>query len=240
VCGMCAGAETFLLVVALGWWHGHDGLTTPECRTLLLSSNACSIQFSQARSSLPPGRRLTWPRPRLSRAGCRWSGWRRRSASWPGTWPRRPAGSWSCWPTSTPAAARARRRHRRRPRRGYHPGDDHPALVRRAAGPGPRHLGLLRQRPHGPGETAAPGRARGPPRRRHRLRTRRLRRTLSPVPRARPPAHRPDLDPDSGVNRPAQAEQSGYTRRSRWRAVQDHWRKGAIGGVAGECEEHAG
>src|SRR5690349_24123013 len=36
--------------------------------------------------------RLTWPRPRRSRTGCRWSGWRRRSASWPGTWPRRRAG----------------------------------------------------------------------------------------------------------------------------------------------------
>ena len=34
------------------------------------------------------------------------------------------------------------------PRRGHHPGHDHPALVRRAPRPGPRHLGLLRQRPH--------------------------------------------------------------------------------------------
>ena len=33
-----------------------------------------------------------------------------------------------------------------RPRRGHHPGHDHPALVRRAPRPEPRHLGLLRQR----------------------------------------------------------------------------------------------
>src|SRR5690348_9325707 len=46
-----------------------------------------------------------WPRRRLSRLRCRWSGWRRRSASWRGTWPRRRAGSWSCSPTSTPAVA---------------------------------------------------------------------------------------------------------------------------------------
>src|SRR5690242_9525805 len=46
-----------------------------------------------------------WPRPRVSRLRCRWSGWRRRSASWRGTWPRRRAGSWSCSPTSTPAVA---------------------------------------------------------------------------------------------------------------------------------------
>ena len=34
----------------------------------------------------------------------------------------------------------------RSPRRGHHPGHDHPALVRRAPRPEPRHLGLLRQR----------------------------------------------------------------------------------------------
>jgi len=45
------------------------------------------------------------------------------------------------------------------------PGDDHPALVRRTAGPGPRHLRLLRQRPDpgGAASRARPGgRARGP------------------------------------------------------------------------------
>ena len=50
-------------------------------------------------------RRLTWRRRLLSRIGCRWSGWRRRSASWPGTWPRRRAGSWCCWPSSMSAVA---------------------------------------------------------------------------------------------------------------------------------------
>src|ERR1700758_2153361 len=54
-------------------------------------------------SQLPPS--PTSPRLPPSQLGCRWSGWRRRSASWPGTWPRRPAGSWACWPTSAPAAA---------------------------------------------------------------------------------------------------------------------------------------
>ena len=45
-----------------------------------------------------------------------------------------------------PAPAASRRDHRELPRRGHHPGDHHPLLVRRAAGPGPRHLHLLRQR----------------------------------------------------------------------------------------------
>ena len=46
-----------------------------------------------------------------------------------------------------PAPARAGRPDRPGPRRGHHPGHHHPALVRRAPGPEPRHLGLLRQRP---------------------------------------------------------------------------------------------
>ena len=43
------------------------------------------------------------------------------------------------------------------PRRGHHPGHDHPALVRRAPRPEPRHLGLLRQRPHRRGKTSRLG-----------------------------------------------------------------------------------
>ena len=49
-------------------------------------------------------------------------------------------------PAVQPAPARAGRPDRPGPRRGHHPGHDHPALVRRAPRPEPRHLGLLRQR----------------------------------------------------------------------------------------------
>ena len=102
-----------------------------------------------------------------------------------------------------PAAARARRRHRHRPRRGHHPGHDHPALVRRAPRPEPRHLGLLRQRQDQGRTRAGPRRpAPGP---RHDLRTRRLRRTLPPVPRTRPPAYRPHPDPDTGLTNQVKA-----------------------------------
>src|ERR1700722_899391 len=64
-------------------WHDSD------CRTLLLESNTCSIQYSRisAPTILFPAQ--TTP----DRSRCRSSGWRRRSASWPGTWPRRRAGS---------------------------------------------------------------------------------------------------------------------------------------------------
>ena len=100
-----------------------------------------------------------------------------------------------------PAAARAGRQHRHRPRRRHHPGHDHPALVRRAPRPEPRHLGLLRQRQDQGRTRAGPRRpAPGP---RHHLRTRRLRRTLPPVPRTRPPAYRPHPDPNPGVTKPA-------------------------------------
>ena len=43
------------------------------------------------------------------------------------------------------------------PRRGHHPGDDHPALVRRAPRPGPRHLHLPGQRQDQGRTRAAPG-----------------------------------------------------------------------------------
>ena len=89
------------------------------------------------------------------------------------------------------------------PRRGHHPGHDHPALVRRAPRPEPRHLGLLRQRQDQGRTRAGPGRRPSRPRSRDDLRTRGLRRTLSPVPRTHPPAHRPHPDPDSGMTRPA-------------------------------------
>ena len=49
-------------------------------------------------------------------------------------------------PAQQPAPARATRQHRRCPRRGHHPGHDHPALVRRATRPGLRHLRLPGQR----------------------------------------------------------------------------------------------
>ena len=102
------------------------------------------------------------------------------------------------------------RQHRHRPRRGHHPGHDHPALVRRAPRPEPRHLGLLRQRQDQGRTRAGPRRpAPGP---RHDLRTRRLRRTLPPVPRTRPPAYRPHPDPNPGVTKPAR--QAGGKGRS--------------------------
>jgi len=52
--------------------------------------------------------RLTSPSPdpdSAQAAAGRSRTWNRRSARWPGIWPRRPAGSWSCWPSSTPAKA---------------------------------------------------------------------------------------------------------------------------------------
>jgi hypothetical protein len=56
------------------------------------------------------------------------------------------------------------------------------------------------------------GRRPGDPGPRHDLRTRRLRRTLAPAPRAHPPAHRPHPDPDSGMTRPArQAGGKGWS-----------------------------
>ena len=57
---------------------------------------------------------------------------------------------------------------------------------------------LLRQRQDQGRTRAGPRRpAPGP---RHHLRTRRLRRTLPPVPRTRPPAYRPHPDPDTGLS----------------------------------------
>ena len=105
-------------------------------------------------------------------------------------------------PAVQPAPARAGRPDRPGPRRGHHPGHDHPALVRRAPRPEPRHLGLLRQR-QDQGRTNRAGRRTHQPGPRHHLRTRGLRRTLSPVPRTRPPAYRTHPDPNSGVTRPA-------------------------------------
>ena len=102
-----------------------------------------------------------------------------------------------------PAPARTPGRHQRNPRRGHHPGHDHPALVRRAPGPEPRHLGLLRQRQDQGRTRAGPGWRPSRPRSRDDLRTRGLRRTLPPVPRAHPPVHRPHPDPDSGMTRSA-------------------------------------
>ncbi len=57
---------------------------------------------------------------------------------------------------SCPALPQAAGTDRGLPRRGHHRRDDHPGLVRRTAGPGLRHLGLLRQRRKG-----CPGRRRG-------------------------------------------------------------------------------
>src|SRR5450755_3950564 len=77
-------------------------LASRKCRTRALSSNTCSIYGSwmtvqapsppplarppvpAARPS-PPSARPPIPARRVLR--CRWSGWRRRSASWPVTWP---------------------------------------------------------------------------------------------------------------------------------------------------------
>src|SRR6266699_3926563 len=65
-----------------------------ECRSLALASNACSICASRAVSPAIPSLSLTllsrppWGPATRPRLRCRWSGWRRRSASWPGTWPR--------------------------------------------------------------------------------------------------------------------------------------------------------
>ena len=71
-----------------------------NCRPRRLTSNTCSINWPRRPLALtPPPTRLR-PRP----AG-RWSNWNRRSARWPGTWPRPAAGSWPCWPSSTPAKA---------------------------------------------------------------------------------------------------------------------------------------
>ena len=76
-----------------------------------------------------------------------------------------------------------------------HPGHHHPALVRRAPRPGPRHLGLLRQRQDQArtpsGDRTATRRA-GP---RHDLRTRRLARTDPPVQDEHPPDIGPALIP---------------------------------------------
>ena len=120
-----------------------------------------------------------------------------------------------------PAPARAGRPDRPGPRRGHHPGHDHPALVRRAPRPEPRHLGLLRQRQDQRKNSDGTRTATQQPGPRHHLRTRRLRRTLPPVPRTRPPAFRTHPDPNPGVTKPAR--QAGGKGRSPL--------KGATGGA---------
>jgi len=88
-------------------------------------------------------------------------------------------------PAAQPASLETRGHDRGLPRRRDHRGHDHPAVVRRAARPGPRHLHLPGQRPQPAG---AAGTGPGPrPRSRPGLRTRRLGRPDTPVLR---PAHR--------------------------------------------------
>jgi hypothetical protein len=60
------------------------------------------------------------------------------------------------------------------------------------------------------------GRRPGDPGPRQDLRTRRLRRTLAPAPRAHPPAHRPHPDPDSGMTRPARPAGAKGRSPLRW------------------------
>ena len=107
-------------------------------------------------------------------------------------------------PAAKPAPAVPGRRHRRRPRRGHHPGHDHPAVVRGAAGPGLRHLHLPGQRaplPGPRGRPRPPGRhpaLRLPPRRARRP-DRLLPRVLRQAPRRTPPTRGLGANPGTGM-----------------------------------------
>ena len=90
---------------------------------------------------------------------------------------------------ASPPLPQPGRHDRGLPRHRHHPRDDHPALVRRAAGPGLRHPRLLRQRAHRAGTAAPASRQRaqspGPG---HGLRARRLGQPDPPVTSTSTPA----------------------------------------------------